>query len=250
MISDFSNPKEKNIFSELSGYINFSKIGFEKESLRIQDTRISKRPHPELLGSALSNPFITTDFSESQLEFVSPPEKDKIKGLRFLEDIHHFVSNNIEDEILWPFSIPPNINSEKDILIANYGSSNLGLYKRMYRKGLSHRYGRVMQAISGVHYNYSIPEAFWHSSFFSNISNNPNKTRSAAYFNMLRNILRMNWLILYLFGASPIITKSLLTKTDHSLKKLDDQTYYLPYATSLRMSDYGYCNNRRNRLKV
>jgi len=250
MISDFSNPREKNIFSELSGYINSSKVGFEKESLRIQNTRISQGPHPELLGSALSNQFITTDFSEAQLEFVTPSEKDKIKGLGFLEDIHHFVSNNIEDEILWPFSIPPNINSEKDILIANYGSSNLGLFKRIYRKGLSHRYGRMMQAISGIHYNYSIPESFWHSSFFTNISDNPNKTRSFAYFNMLRNILRMNWLILYLFGASPIITRSLLTKTEHSLKKLDDQTYYLPFATSLRMSDFGYCNNRRNRLKV
>ena len=250
MFSDFSNPIEKNIFSELAGCISSSKVGFEKESLRVLNTSISQHPHPELLGSVLCNPYITTDFSEAQLEFVTPSEKDKIKGLKFLDDIHHFVSNNIEDEVLWPFSIPPNIDSEKDVPIANYGSSNLGLFKRTYRKGLSHRYGRIMQAISGIHYNYSVPETLWSSSFFSNISDNSNETRSFAYFNMLRNILRINWLILYLFGASPIITKSLLTKNSHSLKQLDKHTYYLPFATSLRMSDFGYCNSSRNRLKV
>ncbi|MDC0586865.1 glutamate--cysteine ligase, partial [Gammaproteobacteria bacterium] len=241
---------EKHIFLELKDLLRFSKVGFEKESLRVINSSISQHPHPELLGSALCNHYITTDFSEAQLELVTPPLNDKIKGLKFLEDIHHFVSCNIEDEILWPFSMPTVINKDKDIPIANYGSSNLGLFKRRYREGLSHRYSRKMQAISGIHYNYSVPETLWQSSLIKKNYENANEIRSSGYFNMLRNITRINWLILYLFGASPIITRSFITKDSQLLKKLDSQTFYLLHATSLRMSDFGYCNNRRNNLKV
>ena len=250
MVSDFNNTIEKNLFSELKGSLNSSKVGFEKENLRVTNSSISQHAHPESLGSALCNHYITTDFSEAQLELVTPPLNDKIKGLKFLEDIHHFVSCNIKDEILWPFSMPTIINEDKDIPIANYGSSNLGLFKQKYREGLSYRYSRKMQAISGVHYNYSLPETIWQSSLLKKSSEDSNEIRSSAYFNMLRNIFRINWLILYLFGASPIITRSFLTKDSQSLKKLDSQTFYLPYATSLRMSDFGYCNNRRNNLQV
>ena len=250
MVSDFNNPIEKNLFSELGGLLNCSKVGFEKESLRVVNSSISKQAHPEFLGSALCNHYITTDFSEAQLELVTPPLKDKIKGLKFLEDIHHFVSCNIKDEILWPFSMPTVINTDKDIPIANYGSSNLGLFKRIYREGLSHRYSRKMQTISGIHYNYSVPESLWQSPLLNKSSENCNEIRSSAYFNMLRNIYRINWLILYLFGASPTITSNFIIKGSQSLKQLDNDTFYLPYATSLRMSDFGYCNNRRNKLQV
>jgi len=250
VVSDFKNTIEENLFSELEGLLNCSKVGFEKESLRVFDSSISKQPHPERLGSTLCNRYITTDFSEAQLEFVTPPLNDKIKGLKFLEDIHHFVSCNIDDEIIWPFSMPTVINTDKDIPIANYGTSNLGLFKQTYRKGLSHRYGRMMQAISGTHYNYSIPETFWQSPFLKNLYKDPKEIRSSAYFNMLRNIFRLNWLILYLFGASPILTRSFTTKDSQSLKQLDNQTFYLPYATSLRMSDFGYRNTLRNKLQV
>jgi glutamate--cysteine ligase len=250
MTSDFNNPMEKSLFSELEDILNYSRVGFEKESLRVVNSSISQHPHPESLGSALCNDYITTDFSEAQLELVTPALNDKIKGLNFLEDIHHFVSCNIEDEILWPFSMPTIINKDKDIPIAEYGSSNLGLFKRTYREGLSRRYSRMMQTISGIHYNYSVPETLWQGPLIKEMSGKSNEIRSSAYFNMLRNILRINWLILYLFGASPIITRSFITKGSQSLKQLDNQTFYLPHATSLRMSDFGYCNIRRNKLQV
>ena len=250
MVSDFNKCIEKNIFSELKDLLRFSKVGFEKESLRVINSSVSQHPHPELLGSALCNHYITTDFSEAQLELVTPPLNDKIKGLRFLEDIHHFVSCNIEDEILWPFSMPVAINAEEEIPIAYYGPSNLGVFKQIYRNGLSHRYGRMMQAISGVHYNYSVPDSIWQSSLFKNMDIDSQKVRSAAYFNMLRNIYRVNWLILYLFGASPAITRNFLTEDNHSFKQLDKQTLFLPYATSLRMSNFGYQNTRRKKLEV
>ena len=233
---------DKHFFSEAKEFLGFSKVGFEKESLRIANSRISKSSHPELLGSALCNKFITTDFSESQLELVTPPFKNNNRSLAFLEDIHHFVSCNLKDEFLWPFSMPTNIDNEKDINISNYGTSNLGLFKRIYRNGLSHRYGRMMQTISGVHYNYSFSDRFWQKLPLKNLDKDYKEIRSLSYFNMLRNISRVNWLILYLFGASPIITRNLLTKEKQSFQKLDDETYYLKYATSLRMSNFGYYN--------
>ena len=252
MSANFNNNLEKRLLSELKNILSDSKIGIEKESLRVINSSISQKHHPNSLGSALFNRYITTDFSEAQLELVTPPTNKKYETLEFLEDIHHFVSSNIDDEILWPFSIPTLINNEEDISIANYGSSNLGIFKKTYRKGLSLRYGRLMQSISGIHYNYSLPESFWQSEFINNNSENSMEIRSSAYFNMLRNIYRMNWLILYLFGASPIITKSFIATNNQSLKQLDfdSQTYYLPYATSLRMSDFGYSNAIRNNLKV
>lgn len=252
MAASFNNTLEKQLLSELKNILSDSKIGIEKESLRVINRSISQKPHPHSLGSSLCNRYITTDFSEAQLELVTPPTNEKYEGLEFLEDIHHFVSSNIDDEILWPFSMPTHISNEEDISIANYGSSNLGKFKKIYRNGLSHRYGRIMQSISGIHYNYSLPESLWQSEFIKSNSENPMETRSSAYFNMLRNIYRMNWLILYLFGASPIITKSFIATNNHSLKQLDidSDTYYLPYATSLRMSDFGYSNAIRNNLKV
>lgn len=233
----------EDIKSELKDILHLSKIGFEKETLRVSGTQISQSDHPKKLGSSLCNKYITTDFSEAQLEIITPPLSDKEASLIFLENIHHFVSNNLDNEMLWPFSIPPPFKKDEEILIAKYGRSNLGQLKEVYRIGLSHRYGRAMQAISGFHYNYSLPVEIWSSSLFKNTSL---EIRSSMYFNMLRNIYRINWLILYLFGSSPILTKNFVNKEERkNFSRIDDQTYFLPYATSLRMSDLGYQNLSR-----
>lgn len=252
MAGDFTTLVDENLFSELKDkdLLKNSKVGLEKESLRVFDSNISKEIHPESFGSKLCNRYITTDFSEAQLEIITPPHNDKIEGLRLLEDIHHFITYNIGDQIIWPFSMPTVMNTENDVPIANFGKSNLGLFKKTYRLGLSHRYGRLMQAISGVHYNYSLPEELWQDSLITTNSDNLVEIRSSSYFNMLRNIFRFNWLILYLFGASPILTSNFITKENKLLRKVDNNTYYLPYATSLRMSHYGYCNSERNNLQV
>ena len=250
MVDHSENLIDAVLSSAVKDTLSFGKLGIEKESLRIIQSQITQSTHPKKMGSALCNRYITTDFSESQLELITPPLPDKTAGLEFLDHIHHFVSHNINKEILWPFSMPPTIKSEQDLPIADYGISNLGLFKQLYRKGLSHRYGRSMQAISGVHYNYSLPDSIWHCSFFEDSQLDSRAIRSDGYFRMLRNIYRMNWLVLYLFGASPILTKDLLTKNTEPIQKLDNQTYYLPYATSLRMSDFGYQNLLRAALNV
>ncbi len=221
-------------------------IGFEKESLRVEDYHISNSPHPISLGSAMSNKYITTDFSEAQLELITPPLIGNKNCIEILDNIHHFVSRNIDNQILWPFSMPPHIRSDDDIPIALYGSSHEGRFKHVYRVGLANRYGRSMQSISGFHFNYSLPRNLW------NYSNSKDqikldKLRNYSYFNILRNIHKMNWLLLYLFGASPVIEKSLINKEESSFERLDENFYLLPHATSLRMSEYGYSNlDRRN----
>ena len=250
VIDHSENLIDTGFISEIKEALSFGELGLEKESFRMLQSQISQSAHPKSIGSALCNQYITTDFSEAQLELITPPLPDKKAGLEFLEHIHHFVSHNINEEILWPFSILPAVKSEQDVPIADYGISNLGLFKQLYRNGLSHRYGRTMQAISGLHYNYSLPDFIWRSSFFEDDKFDSRVIRSEGYFRMLRNIYRMNWLVLYLFGASPILTKDLLTKASEPFQKLDNQTYYLPYATSLRMSDFGYQNSLRVTLNV
>tara|TARA_B100001750_G_scaffold224416_1_gene215456 strand:- start:6860 stop:8410 length:1551 start_codon:yes stop_codon:yes gene_type:complete len=244
MVDHLKSITNKELNIEYKDILSTGNIGLEKESLRIFNSKISLLPHPKSLGSALCNQFITTDFSEAQPELITPPFANAKETLSFLEDIHHYCFYNIKDEILWPFSMPPLVDNH-EIPIANYGSSNTGLFKHIYRKGLSNRYGRLMQTISGVHLNYSLPEDIWNTSFFIDESNNQKTIRSERYFGMLRNVLRMNWIILYLFGASPILTKNFILNTKEPFQKLNDSTFFLPFATSLRMSEFGYQNLSR-----
>ena len=250
MIDDFENLTEKVCSGNEKDILALGKFGIEKESLRVFQSKISGTQHQESMGSPLCHRYITTDFSEAQLELITPPLIDKQKGLNFLENIHHFVSHNIGNEIIWPLSMPPVIQSDAEIPIASYGSSNLGLFKTTYRNGLSHRYGRTMQAISGIHFNYSLPEQIWKSTFLTKEKADSKKIRANIYFRTLRNLHRMNWLILYLFGASPIVTRNYVTNKHTGCEKLDDYTYYLPYATSLRMSDLGYQNINQANLEI
>ncbi len=222
-------------------------IGIEREALRLCSKKISSKPHPTALGSALLNKYITTDFSEAQIELISPPKiNDSI--LFCLENIHHFTSNKIGDETLWPFSIPPTYLEPNEVGIANYGSSNVARLKSLYRKGLSNRYGKIMQTISGIHFNYSFPETYWDSYNLS--SKLKIKKREEVYFRVLRNIKRNNWIILFLFGCSPVVGKNLIDGSVKGFISLNKSDYYLPFATSLRMSDLGYKNSGQLSLNI
>ena len=250
MIDDYENLTEKVFYNDVKDTLAFGTFGIEKESLRVSQSKISRRQHQQSMGSPLCHKFITTDFSEALLELITPPLTDKNAGLTFLDNIHHFVSHKIGDEIIWPFSMPPFVQSDVEIPIASYGSSNLALFKTAYRNGLSYRYGRSMQAIAGVHFNYSLPEKIWLSSLFTREQIDLKELRASIYFRTLRNLHRMNWLILYLFGASPIVSKNFLSNKHTGFQKLDGHNYYLPYATSLRMSDLGYQNVHQSMLAI
>ncbi len=229
--------------------------GIEKESLRISaDGMISQTDHPAALGSALTHPHITTDYSEALLEFITPPFVDVRDSLSYLTDIHQYVYEHLNNEMLLTTSMPCGINGDESIRIAEYGSSNIGKMKHVYRVGLWHRYGRTMQAIAGIHFNYSVPEALW--PLLHRHSGSPlalEQFIADAYFGLIRNFLRQGWLILYLFGASPAICKSFFKSRPHLMRQFDEfdrYTLYHPYATSLRMSDIGYKSKNQADLKI
>jgi len=229
--------------------------GIEKESLRIsKHGKISQIPHPYALGAPLTHPHITTDYSEALLEFITPPFKDISQTLVFMQNIHQYTYGHLNDEILLAASMPCGINGDESVAIAEYGNSNIGKMKHVYRQGLWHRYGRTMQAIAGIHFNYSVPEALWPVLHEHSQSNkNLDDFISDAYFGLIRNFQRQGWLILYLFGASPAICKSFFKSRPHLMAKFDefdDHTLYHPYATSLRMSDIGYKSKNQANLQI
>lgn len=211
--------------------------GVEKESLRVTaDGLIAQTPHPAELGSALTNENITTDFSEALIELVTPTFGTSWELLQYLLDLHQFVYRHLRDEWLWATSMPCNIDRDENIPIAQYGSSNVAQMKTVYRKGLGLRYGRKMQAISGVHFNYSFPDRFWEVHAALRESRGQGQAFiSASYFDLLRNYRRYGWIVLYLFGVSPVVCGSSVSE---------------PYATSLRMSDVGYRNRTQSGLEV
>ena len=249
MIKDSENLIPKILNSSISNILFSGKIGIEKESIRAKDAKISTMSHFQELGSSLFNRYITTDFSESQLELITPPFNKNELCLKFLNNIHHFVNNNIDDEYLWPLSMPPYFKSEEEVPIAFYGNSNLALFKETYRNGLANRYGKAMQAISGIHFNYSLPEELWTSHIFQDEDMDQMSLRNSIYFRTVRNLVRLNWLVLYLYGCSPIINDVFRNKS-YKFKKLNNNDYFLPYATSLRMSDMGYKNSIQDNLFI
>jgi len=224
--------------------------GIEKESLRIDSHgRLAQTPHAAVLGSALTHPMITTDYSEALLEFITPVSSKVETTLAQLDAIHRFVYNVLPDENLWTASMPCVLGADAEIPVAQYGSSNIGRMKTIYRVGLGYRYGRRMQTISGIHYNFSLPEALWPQLF--DTQTQPLQAQiTTAYFGLIRNFRRYVWLLIYLFGASPALCKSFLDGKRHRLQELDDYTLYQPYSTSLRMGDLGYQSSAQESLKI
>ena len=208
--------------------------GVEKESLRVHlDGALALTPHPAALGAALTHPHITTDFSESQLELITGTHASAEALVKQLTEIHQFVFRHIGDEILWVASMPCGLPADDAIPLGRYGKSNVGRAKTVYRMGLSYRYGRRMQAISGIHYNFSLPGV-----------------TSEEYFGLIRNFRRRSWLLLYLFGASPAVCPSFVEGRPHELLPLAPGSLYAPHATSLRMGRLGYQSDAQASLAV
>ena len=233
-------------------FLKNSKIGLEKESLRVdKNGTISYKMHPEKFGASLTNRYITTDYSEALIEIVTPPCCSHKEVLNYLENIIAFIYKNLDQEYLWPASMPCIIAGDKSIPIAYYGTSNPARMKTTYRRGLGNRYGRVMQVISGIHYNYSFSDKFWEEySLCINSKKNIQDFKSEQYFIISRNLLRNGWIVAYLFGCSPAVCKSYLSGKKTTMESFDDYTYYEKYATSLRMGDIGYQNNKEEDMGV
>ena len=226
--------------------------GYERECLRVDASgQLAASPHPLALGSKLTHPWITTDYSEALLEFITPPSQDAAFPLAFLRELHRFSASRLGTELMWAGSMPCRLGADADIPIADYGRSNAARFKAVYREGLGLRYGRHMQTIAGAHYNWSLPDAFW-----ATLKDLCPPVRpeldfvSERYFGLIRNFLRYGWLIPYLFGASPALCESFLQGRKSDLLTLVPGTLYGPDATSLRMSDLGYQNRAQASLQV
>ena len=226
--------------------------GYERECLRVDASgKLAATPHPAALGSKLTHPWITTDYAEALLEFITPPSQDPDFPLAFLRDIHRYSAQHLQGELMWAGSMPCVLGDDKDIPIADYGSSNAARFKTVYREGLGLRYGRRMQTIAGAHYNWSLPDDFWLAlKDCCAATGKPEEFVSHRYFGLIRNFLRYGWLIHYLFGASPAVCSSFLQGRKSDLLELAPGTLYGPYATSLRMSDLGYQNRAQAQLRV
>jgi len=234
--------------SASAGLLSQSLKGLEKESLRVtRQGRIAQTAHPPCLGSALTHPYITTDYAEALLEFITPPTPAAEAAITFLDEIHRFVYHCLDpEELLLATSMPIGFERDEDIPIARYGSSNIGRMKHIYRLGLAYRYGRAMQAIAGIHFNFSVVPELWPRLVrILGLTQPLPEARDDAYFALIRNIQRHGWLLLYLFGASPVADRRFLQcrgGIPDDFVKLAPDSYGLPHATSLRMSEVGYRN--------
>ena len=226
--------------------------GLEKESLRATaDGNLSMRPHPRALGAPLTHPRITTDFSESQVELITGVHEDIEACLAELTETHQITLADIDGESLWCTSMPCPLPADAQIPIGQYGSSFVGRTKTIYRVGLKHRYGSRMQTISGLHYNFSIPQTLWpllQQMPGLRLDENPKRARSQGYFGLIRNFRQHSWLLLLLFGASPLVQRSFAVGMPHILKRFGRDALGLPHATSLRMGPLGYQSDAQSRI--
>lgn len=218
--------------------------GIEKESLRVTAAgQLAQSRHPQALGSALTHPSITTDYSEALLEMITAPSQSIDDTLASLEHLHRFIYRQIDDELLWINSMPCSVGRDEDVPVALYGTSNVATMKTVYRLGLGHRYGRVMQTIAGIHYNWSVPDECLSLLQIACKADMPFQAyKTQRYFDLIRNFRRHSWLLLYLFGAAPAVCRSYVKGREHRLEPVgqDAHSLHTPYATSLRMGDLGY----------
>lgn len=260
--SEVRQRADRLVRTQTPGVLAERKVGLEKESLRVTSHGgISQADHPAALGAALTHPFITTDFSEALLEMVTPPCDSAEEALHFLTTIHQFIVDRLpEGEHIWNTSMPCILRGGESVRIGEYGSSNSGQMKHAYRRGLGMRYGRRMQAIAGVHFNFSMPETAWglRQSLQESAADSPDPAllslavealndqerqtqRTDGYFEMMQNMLRIGWLVPYLFGASPAICQSFLGEGEgDELDVWNQATRFAEYGTSLRMGKIGY----------
>ncbi|MBZ1393451.1 glutamate--cysteine ligase [Psychrobacter pacificensis] len=252
--SSFANFDIPNWFDSqhLTGMLR----GIEKEGLRVRpDGFLAQTPHPAKLGSKLTHPFITTDYSESLLELITEPKASPKETLNMLRQLHVLVYQGMPDgELMWPLSMPCMLSSkDEDIPLADYGSSNTGKLKTLYRSGLGIRYGRRMQTIAGLHYNLSFGDTLfetWQAQTPTAQEQTLTEFKNEKYLGLIRNFKRLTSIVLYLLGASPSVCPCFVAGREHDLERLNDSTYYKPTATSLRMGKLGYTNSVQEQLDI
>jgi glutamate--cysteine ligase len=224
----------------------------EKESLRVdRQAHLQQSPHPKALGSPLTNPSMSLDFAEAQPEIITPVFDSIEETLSFLHDYHKFTYHKLGNEYLWPYSTPCIVPSDEHIAIAQFGTSDSAKAKDRYRKGLSSRYGRKIQCLSGVHYNFSFSKEIWN--YLHKEWGNDQEYKdfvSGSYLHIMRNFFRLNALNIYLFGATPVCDASFLSASTPGIQEISKDSFSFDGATSIRMSQHGYHSPQQKNLFI
>lgn len=221
-------------------------FGLEKENVRVDETgKLALTPHPSVFGDKLKNPYITTDFSESQVEMITPVCGSIQEVYNFLANLQNIVSLSLEDEYLWPQSNPPVLPGDEDIPIANFAGD--GLAQTVYREKLAKKYGKKKQLLSGIHFNFSFKDELimiLHEKFGLNKS--CQEFKNDLYLKITRSFLKYRWLLIYLTGSSPVVHYTYGNRPPESIEKIDkidNESYCYRNLCSLRNSRCGYKNN-------
>lgn len=232
----------KNTFT--SNELLTGDFGLEREGLRVTAAgKLAMTPHPAIFGNKLKNPYITTDFSESQVEVVTPAYDTVPKTYAVLEGLCDIVNNEIGDEYFWPQSMPCDIPEDGDIPIAVYEGEKDAEAAMAYRKGLIERYGGKKQLISGIHFNFSFTERFIDKLHAAVAPEKPRKDfKDGVYLKLVRNYLRYRWLVVYLLGCSSALHKSYIPECVSQMEPVGDDSYVLKTGPSFRNSICGYKN--------
>ncbi|HHW38756.1 MAG TPA: bifunctional glutamate--cysteine ligase GshA/glutathione synthetase GshB [Bacillales bacterium] len=218
------------------------RFGLEKENIRVdKEGRLAFTPHSKIFGSKKENPYIKTDFSESQIEMITPAFDSIEETFHFLETIHDIITLELKDEYLWPSSNPPILPNEDEIPIADMEDEE----ENKYRLQLAEKYGRKKQLVSGIHFNFSFQESFLrklHNEI--NSGEDFREFKDRVYLKVARNVLKYRWLLIYLTGVSPIFHQTYAEKCVQLGNHFDQESYYFPNMNSLRNSVCGYRNEK------
>ncbi|SFD29532.1 bifunctional glutamate--cysteine ligase GshA/glutathione synthetase GshB [Clostridium uliginosum] len=232
----------KNLFTKSE--LLKGNYGIEREGLRVDnDGKLSLTIHPKLFGDKVYNPYITTDFSESQIELIIPPFSNIEGAYKFTNILYDIVAMEIGDEYLWPQSMPCIVSKDKEIPVAQYGEYEEGNKAREYREKLLIKYGGTKQLISGIHYNFSFDEEV-----INKLYNNSDKEleykdfKDNIYLKVTRNYLRYRWLIIYLLGGTAIVHESYIDECKNSLEEIATNSFSNEGALSYRNGECGYKN--------
>lgn len=222
---------EKN---QLSLLFQKGSFGLEKESLRVyQDGQLALSNHPSFFGNREFHPYIQTDFAESQLELITPPNKKLADTFRWLSAIHEVVLRSMEkDEYIFPMSMPPKLPDESLINVAQLDSAK----DVAYREHLVRSYGKSKQMVSGIHYNFQLEPDLIQALFSAQEQfDDLVEFQNCLYLKMAKNFLRYQWILTYLLAASPTVDAGYFN--GNSPLKAGQ------YVRSLRSGPYGYVND-------
>ena len=185
-------------------------FGLERETMRIDERgALAQSAHPFASSSHISR-----DFSENQTEINTSVADSADEAVRLLLDHTVYIQKTLAamepSELLWPFSNPPYIRSEKDIPIARHDET--AIYRKGYREYLADRYGRYKMSFSGIHVNFSFSEELLQEDYKLGQYESFQDYKDGLYLMLAEKMAAYGWIITALTAASPLMDSSFIEK--------------------------------------